>query len=65
MVKREDVIKFLKLLDENKVQNRDFNGNVVTAKSVELRKEYCKVFLEMFEELEDRKSTRLNSSHVT
>ena len=52
MVKREDVIKFLKLLDENNVQNRDFNGNVVTAKSVELRKEYCKVFLEMFEELD-------------
>lgn len=52
MVTRSDVLKFLKALDDANVQNRDFNGNVVPGKSVALREEYCKVFLEMFEGLD-------------
>ena len=52
MVTRSDVLKFLKALDDGNVQNRDFDGNVVPGKSVALREEYCKVFLEMFEGLD-------------
>ena len=52
MVTRNDVLKFLKALDDANVQNRDFSGNVVPGKSVALRGEYCKVFLEMFEALD-------------
>lgn len=52
MITREDVLKFLKALDEHNVQNRDFDGSVVTGKSVELRKEYCRVLLEVFEALD-------------
>jgi len=52
MVKREDILKFLKALDEHNVQNRDFDGDVVPGKSVELRKEYCAAYLEMFADLD-------------
>ena len=52
MVKREDILKFLKALDEHNVQNRDFDGDVVQGKSVELRKEYCAAYLEMFADLD-------------
>lgn len=52
MVTRSDVLKFLKALDDGNVQNRDFDGNVVPGKSVALREEYCRVFLEMFEGLD-------------
>lgn len=52
MVNRNDVLKFLKALDDNNVQNRDFDGNIVPGKSVALREEYCRIFLEMFEGLD-------------
>ena len=52
MVTREDVLKYLKALDDNRVQNRDFNGNVIAGKSVKLREEYCNVFLDMFGDID-------------
>lgn len=52
MVKREDVVRFLKTLDVHNVPNRDTDGNIVAGKSVELRKEYLQIFLDMFSDVD-------------